>query len=94
MKYFIIVASVVLVLFLICVILITTKICAGGDLFSCCGKMLFPWTKKVKLPSGKYCCINCYVRDLKMFSEIRKDSENDTFKFYAKDEELPRGNDE
>ena len=94
MKYFLIVAFVVIFLLAAGVILVVTKICEGGELFSGCGKMLFPWTKKIKLPSGKYCCINCYARDLKMFTEIRKDSEKETFKFYAKDEELPRGKDE
>ena len=48
----------------------------GGEfLRSNCGKVLFPWVKKFKLPSGRYCCLNCYRNDLLYFTEIRESAE-------------------
>jgi hypothetical protein len=34
-----------------------------------CGRLLFPWTKKIKLADfGSYCCVDCFKRDLDLFS--------------------------
>ena len=76
------------------VIIFTTKICDGGELISGCGKPLFIWTKKIKLPSGKYCCTNCYARDLKLFAKVKSDSEKDVLKFYIRDEQIQETDEE
>ena len=55
-----------------------TPVCGGGELVHTdCGKILFPWVKKFKLPSGKYCCLNCYKNDLMLFVEMRKNAEKE-----------------
>ena len=74
------------ILFIVIVICMLTPICDGGELISGCGKPLFPWRKKFKLPSGKYCCMQCYLRDLKQFSDIRQDSNGD-MKLVFRDED-------
>ena len=53
-------------------------VCNGGEIDKKpCGKILFPWVKKYKLPSGKYCCKDCYLRDWNTFASIRNDSASD-----------------
>ena len=77
-----------IVIVIFTVLMLNTPICDGGDLIRGCGKILFPWRKKFKLPSGKWCCTSCYARDLKMFAQLKKDSDNDPFKFKVMDEEF------
>ena len=45
----------------------STKICEGGRIMQGCGKLLFPWTKKYKIPGfDNYCCEACFKRDFEL----------------------------
>ena len=90
MRYWVIGVIILIVLLLIFWFLRTTKICNGGELIHTgCGKILFPWQQKFKLPSGKICCLDCYAKDLKIFSEMLENSEKENFKFKVEDEKVP-----
>jgi len=79
-RIIVIISIILLLLVCLCIILITTKVCAGGDLFAKeCGKLLFPWSKRFKLPSGKFCCMDCYMNELQKFSEMRSEPDGLTF---------------
>ena len=76
LKIVLLVGIIVVVLLSLILCILFTPVCDGGELLqNDCGKILFPWVKKFKLPSGKYCCQKCYLRDLQSFVEIRKDTE-------------------
>ena len=72
---------------LIFVVLITTKICEGGALISGCGRPLYPWVKKFKLPSGLYCCARCYARDLEQFAKMKTTEKDPTKPVFTVEEE-------
>ena len=75
MKLLIIISSVVILLILL-ILILNLPVCGGGEIISNpCGKILFPWTKKFKLPSGKYCCKACYLADLQTFAELYKEND-------------------
>ena len=77
LKIILIVGITVIVLLSLILFILLTPVCDGGELLqSDCGKILFPWVKKFKLPSGKYCCQKCYLRDLQSFVDIRKNTDN------------------
>ena len=86
-KIIVIIVCVILVVLLVGFIL-DTKVCTGGDLFiRDCGKLLFPWVKRFKLPSGKFCCIDCYMNELQQFTKMRSDVDGLTFKDEVEKEE-------
>ena len=61
---------VVVILLFLFVILHSIKICEGGLIMQGCGKFLFPWTKKHKLPpNNTYCCEECFKRDYKLLMD-------------------------
>lgn len=41
----------------------------------------------MKLPSGRYCCLDCYARDLNAFAKMRSVNDADRVKFTVKEEE-------
>lgn len=84
---FIVVGAILLLIVLFFVFLATTKICEGGALFSGCGKALYPWTKKFKLPTGLYCCAKCYARDLEQFAKMKAPETDKTKPRFTVEEE-------
>ena len=84
-----IIVGVLLIITGLIILLRKTKICEGGELFANqgCGKILFPWSKKIKLTSGKVCCVDCYAKDLRKFVELRKVNEKQGLSFTLKEEE-------
>lgn len=90
MRAIIIGVIIFIILILIFWFLKSVKICNGGELFHTgCGKILFPWQPKFKLPSGKICCMQCYIKDLKLFSEMVESRENQKLTFKVEDEKVP-----
>lgn len=43
------------------------KICEGGKIMQGCGRLLFPWSFKIKIEGG-YCCKKCFMRDYELYS--------------------------
>lgn len=69
------VALVIILLFLRSI-----KICEGGKIMQGCGKLLFPWSKKVKIKGfDTYCCEDCFKRDLELFSSKGSTKRNLSF---------------
>lgn len=68
MKY--LVAGLVILLF-VGVIIKNTHLCTGGKLMRGCYKVLFPWSKRIKITLGdqtSYCCMECLKRDIVLYS--------------------------
>lgn len=53
-----------------------TYVCSGGRIMQGCGKILYPWSKRIKVPYGKgYCCMECLKRDIDLVTEASKEGE-------------------
>ena len=81
---FIFIGILILLLCGIITFLILTKICNGGLFLRGCGKVLYPWTHRYKLPDGRYCCENCLKKDLQLLAQ---EPDNRNLRFTVKEEE-------
>ena len=71
----VIILVIIILLLLLVLLLRSIPVCNGGDFITKqCGKVLFPWVPKFKLPSGKYCCKDCYLRDIQSYADIKQKS--------------------
>lgn len=69
MTIVLIIVGVIVFILLLLIFFHSIKICEGGKILQGCGKLLFPWSKKYKIPGfNSYCCEECYKRDLNLFS--------------------------
>lgn len=70
MVIFWIIISISVVFICIFILMKNTYFCEGGVLLKGCNKLLYPWTKKVKITKEKHCCIQCFNREMEILSGV------------------------
>lgn len=90
MKLYVLIFILIAVFILSLLLFHSIKICEGGKIMQGCGKLLFPWTPKIKFTDGTYCCMSCFQRDIDLLSSEGKKVQEETMNIlkFTEEEEL------